>query len=88
MSGVHGLAWLPTNERVVAAILAWCGFPHWRISFRNKGYVKGWRRVEILAAREASVFERWDERVPPVKPERPRKPSLARRALMRLANKL
>jgi tRNA (mo5U34)-methyltransferase len=85
MSGVHGLAWLPTNEKVVAAILAWCGFPHWRISFENEGFVKGWRRVEILAAREARVFDRWDSiDHPNAKPFRPRPPSLLRRIARRL----
>ena len=89
MSGVHGLAWLPTNEKVVAAMLAWCGFPHWRISFEIPGYVEGWRRVEILAARDESVFAHWDSldhrRVVPF---RPRPPSRLRQAARQLLRKL
>ena len=89
MSGVHGLAWLPTNEKVVAAALAWCGFPHWRISFENAGFVEGWRRVEILAARDASVFARWDSMDhPQARPYRPSPPSLLRRAARRLLEKI
>ncbi|HEX2763397.1 MAG TPA: methyltransferase domain-containing protein [Allosphingosinicella sp.] len=84
MSGVDGLAWLPTNEKVLAAILAWCGFPHWRISFDYAGTVPGWRRLEILAARDESVFARWDSvDRPQTRPSRSQ-PSRLRRAARNL----
>ena len=59
MSGVHGLAWLPTSPRVLTDILAWCGFPHarlrqvWPMSGRSF-------RVEVLAAREPATFADYD----------------------------
>lgn len=64
MSGVHRLAWLPTDERVLREILAWCGFPHTRLHFtrRNRGY---WPRVELLAARKESTFAHYDAAHPP-----------------------
>ncbi|HEX7958113.1 MAG TPA: methyltransferase domain-containing protein [Pyrinomonadaceae bacterium] len=60
MSGVNGLAWLPTSERVIRAILEWCGFPHARLLWDVEGGVKNWRRMEIIAAREASTFAQFD----------------------------
>jgi len=57
MSGVHGLAWLPTGPRVVAAILGWCGFPHTRLVF-DRPAENGWRRIFIVAARNAETFAR------------------------------
>ncbi len=60
MSGVHGLAWLPTGERVMRAILEWCGFPHVRLLWDVDGTVEGWRRLEVVAAREASTFAHFD----------------------------
>lgn len=61
MSGVHGLAWLPSNDRVVRDILGWCGFPHTRIRFERKG-PENWRRIEIIAARDSETFASYDRR--------------------------
>jgi tRNA (mo5U34)-methyltransferase len=64
MSGVHGLAWLPTNERVLRDILDWCGFPHARVHFKTRP--AGYRhRIEILAARDESTFAHFDALHPP-----------------------
>jgi tRNA (mo5U34)-methyltransferase len=59
MSGVDGLAWLPTNDRVLRDILEWCGFPHARLRFhrRTKPHFD---RMEILAARQESTFCHYD----------------------------
>jgi len=59
MSGVHGLAWLPTSDRVVRDILGWCGFPHTRVRFEMKTEAYH-RRIEIVAAREKETFLRYD----------------------------
>lgn len=60
MSGVHGLAWLPTNDRVLRAILRWCGFEHTRL--RYEGPAAGnRRRIELLAARDEGTFAHYDD---------------------------
>lgn len=82
MSGVDGLAWLPTGEGVLRAILEWCGFPHTRLRFDRESTVKNWRRVEILAARDAKTFAQYDAR----RPEREPRPGSGRlRRLLRLS---
>jgi tRNA (mo5U34)-methyltransferase len=59
MSGVHRLAWLPTSERILREILAWCGFPHARVVwFRRRDQWKG--RIHIFAARDEKTFARYD----------------------------
>ncbi len=59
MSGVHGLAWLPTGPKVVEAMLGWCGFPHTRLVFdRPATNGHGRRRVLIIAARTGETFAR------------------------------
>lgn len=66
MSGVHGLAWLPTSERVLRAMLAWCGFPHARLIFdREMPYKR--RRIGIMAARDERTFAHFDtvRKLPP-----------------------
>jgi SAM-dependent methyltransferase len=60
MSGVHGLAWLPTNDGVVRAILEWCGFPHARLRFERKSVAGHRPRIEVIAARDASTLARYD----------------------------
>jgi len=60
MSGVHGLAWLPSNEGVIRAILEWCGFPHVRLLWEVDAGVRNWRRLEVIAAREAATFAHFD----------------------------
>ena len=63
MSGVHGLAWLPSSDRVVREILAWCGFPHTRLQWKRRPSRKSWR-MQVLAAREAGTFAHFDARNP------------------------
>lgn len=59
MSGVHRLAWMPTSENVLRAILEWCGFPHARVFwYRRRDLWNG--RIQIIAARDAKTFERYD----------------------------
>jgi tRNA (mo5U34)-methyltransferase len=59
MSGVYRLAWLPTSENVLRAILAWCGFPHARVFWFNRR--DSWTgRIQIIAARDEKTFERYD----------------------------
>jgi hypothetical protein len=41
MSGIHGLAWLPTGEGVLREILNWCGFPHVRADWLKPGTALG-----------------------------------------------
>jgi SAM-dependent methyltransferase len=65
MSGVDGLAWLPTGPRVVIDILKWCGFPHARVRFDRKT-AGAWNRFELLAAREEAAFAHYDTIVPEI----------------------
>ena len=64
MSGVHGLAWLPSSDRVVSDMLAWCGFPHSRLHWKRHLTSDRWRML-VLAAREDSTFAHYDARFPP-----------------------
>lgn len=59
MSGVHGLAWLPTSERVVQEMLAWCGFPHARLIFDFATPYKR-RRMAVMGARDERTFAHYD----------------------------
>lgn len=59
MSGVHGLAWLPSNDRVLREILGWCGFPHTRLRF-DRPTAGNRRRIELLAARDEATFAHYD----------------------------
>lgn len=59
MSGVHHLAWLPTNPTVVANMLAWCGFPHTRVLF-DKAMPYKRRRIGIMGARDEKTFAHFD----------------------------
>ncbi|MEO8619695.1 MAG: methyltransferase domain-containing protein [bacterium] len=65
MSGVHGLAWLPTGDRVLQDILRWCGFPHTRVDWQMPRRGKSWARLQLLAAREAHTFAHYDAVHPP-----------------------
>lgn len=60
MSGVHGLAWLPTGPEVLRTMLAWCGFPHTRMTLDRAASPGLRRRIEILAARDEEVLARYD----------------------------
>jgi SAM-dependent methyltransferase len=65
LSGVDRLAWLPTGPDVLRQILAWCGFKHSRIDmYRTPGKPRGWKRIQIVAAREASALAVYDRRRP------------------------
>lgn len=80
MSGVDGLAWLPTGPAVLRDILAWCGFPHTRIDmYWTQGYPRKWKRLQVLAARDPSVFEAYDRKKPWAKAP----PTLIHRAVRR-----
>jgi tRNA (mo5U34)-methyltransferase len=59
MSGVNGLAWLPTGPGVIQHILRWCGFRHTRLRF-DRFEVSTRRRIEILAARDERFFAHYD----------------------------
>jgi tRNA (mo5U34)-methyltransferase len=69
MSGVHGLAWLPTSYHVLRDILGWCGFPHTRVRFERK-VAGNRRRIEIIAAREQETFLHYDAGRPQREPRR------------------
>jgi tRNA (mo5U34)-methyltransferase len=60
MSGVHRLAWYPSTPRVVAAMLAWCGFPHVRVHHQTRPGSNGCFRLMMFAAREAEAFRHLD----------------------------
>jgi tRNA (mo5U34)-methyltransferase len=87
MLGVHGLAWLPTSSRTVAAMLAWCGFPHVRLRFDMDIRAPGRRRIDLLAARDAATFDYHDERHPdrqlPAAPPAAARPASALRSRLR-----
>jgi tRNA (mo5U34)-methyltransferase len=88
LSGVDRLAWLPTGSEVVQDILAWCGFPHSRVDmdWLPPG-PPGWRRIQLLAARDAQLFTHYDK----VRPDAARavgrrgRPGPIRRLARRLA---
>jgi tRNA (mo5U34)-methyltransferase len=84
ISGVDGLAWLPTGPEVVQDILAWCGFPHSRIDldWRPPGPTD-WRRIQVLGARDAESFAHYDKVRPDAVPRF--RPGLKRRLADRLA---
>lgn len=67
LSGVDRLAWLPSGPSVVQDILAWCGFEHSRIDLYWTSGPKGWKRLQILAARDPSVFAAYDRARPDAK---------------------
>ncbi|HEY7809775.1 MAG TPA: methyltransferase domain-containing protein [Allosphingosinicella sp.] len=70
MSGVDGLAWLPTGPHVLRDILAWCGFPHSRLFFHRPTRM-GWSRLELFAARDAAAFAHFDTVATEAQPLRP-----------------
>lgn len=80
LSGVDRLAWLPTGPQVMQDILAWCGFKHSRVDLYWSNGVKGWKRLQIVAARDEKVLAAYDR----ARPDANKPPSLKRRALIRL----
>jgi 2-polyprenyl-3-methyl-5-hydroxy-6-metoxy-1,4-benzoquinol methylase len=67
MSGVHGLAWLPTGPKVIAEILESVGFPATRVTLRLPGdeFEANLARIELIASRDQSVFQDFDRSPPP-----------------------
>lgn len=66
MSGIYGLSWYPTGPEVLGRILEWVGFPEFRVVYwleqtelRGGGGPLG--RIELVAAREAGTFHRFDQ---------------------------
>lgn len=80
LSGVDRLAWLPTGPKVMQELLAWCGFKHSRIDLYWSSGPKGWKRLQMLAARDEKVFAAYDQ----VRPDAIEPPDLKRRAIFRL----
>lgn len=62
MSGVHRLNWFPTGEEVLRRILAWCGFPHARVTINDERTDGSRGRIEMLAARREDTFVSFDSR--------------------------
>jgi tRNA (mo5U34)-methyltransferase len=63
MSGVHGLAWLPTGPGVIRDLLVWLGFAACRTTFWHQAVryaPAGWGRFEVIAARDEALFENYD----------------------------
>lgn len=84
LSGVDGLAWLPTGWEVMSDILAWCGFPHVRIDlYWTPGRPRGWRRLQMLAARSEETFAHYDQVRPQAHPNRRSRISRPLRTLVR-----
>jgi SAM-dependent methyltransferase len=61
MSGVDGLAWMPTSPAVVGAMLAWCGLPEWRLFWKSSAS-RGRGRMIVVGARSREAFRHFDER--------------------------
>lgn len=51
---------MPSGEPVLRDLLSWCGFPHARLIFEIPRYGNV-RRIQLIAAREAGTFDRFDE---------------------------
>lgn len=63
MSGVHGLAWMPTGPEVMSAILRWAGFAETRCVFwrkRTDFQPPEFGRLQMIAARRAGILEHFD----------------------------
>ena len=59
LSGLEGLAWLPTGPQVVMDMLRWCGFPHSRVDYLVN-LPNGRDRLQIVAARDAATLADYD----------------------------
>ena len=81
LSGVDRLAWLPTGPAVIQDILRWCGFEHSRIDLYWRSGPKGWKRLQIVAAREERTLAEYDR----LRPEGRRPPTLSRRLFQHLS---
>ena len=83
MSGVDGLAWLPTGPDVVREALAWCGLAHSRVRF-DFSVTPGVNRFEVIAARRGSALDHYDI----VRPEPALGPAATAGLLSRLRRRL
>lgn len=62
MSGVHALSWTPSGPSVVAKLLYWLGFRDIRHVFSKENPDRpGFGRMEIMAAREPGMLDRFAE---------------------------
>ena len=84
LSGVDRLAWLPSGPDVMREILAWCGFEHTRIDAYWASGPKGWKRLQMVAARDPGVLRDYDE----VRAKRSRTPSVLGRLTHYLRERL
>jgi tRNA (mo5U34)-methyltransferase len=64
LSGVDRLAWLPTGPSVMREILAWCGFEHSRIDLYWASGPRGWKRLQMVAARDPGALADYDRARP------------------------
>jgi SAM-dependent methyltransferase len=84
LSGIDGLAWLPTGPKVVMDMLAWCGFPHSRLDYQLS-LPNGRDRLQIVAAREAAALADYDAAGAESAPEwASMKPSAVKRLMAKL----
>jgi SAM-dependent methyltransferase len=89
LSGIDGLAWLPTGPKVMIPILAWCGFPHVRIDLSwSTSVVRHWWRIQIIAARDEATLERYDRIRPDAHPDAPGRHDFVTRVKLKLARML
>lgn len=57
MSGVYGLAWLPTGPKVIEGILAWLGFPNTHLLYWNRETAQPGRgRLCVIGARRPELL--------------------------------
>jgi tRNA (mo5U34)-methyltransferase len=75
LSGVDSLAWLPTGPAVMREILAWCGFGHSRIDLYWTSGPKGWKRLQMVAARDPQALADYDR----LRPDARKLPTFRRR---------
>ena len=67
MSGVDGLAWLPSGPEVVRSVLKWQGFPEMRVIRNNRKAVSRYGRggvprgrFRVIAARNKTILKNFD----------------------------
>ena len=80
LSGVDHVAWLPTGPVVMQQLLTWCGFKHTRIDAYWSYEPKGWKRLQMFAARDEATFAAYDR----ARPDAVAPPTITRRAFGRL----
>lgn len=75
LSGVGRLAWLPSGPEVMRDILAYCGFKYARVDAYWTSGPKGWKRLQMVAARDPQFLRDYDR----LRPMEPKPQSLPRR---------